>query len=215
METRLDEHAPTSAYRVWGKRLFDLAVGLPLALLALPLIGVLACFVILTSGWPPFYGARRLGLNGSTFRMWKLRTMVKDADTLPQRWQETQPELAQEYCANFKLRNDPRVTPLGRWLRRTSLDELPQLWNVLRGEMSLVGPRPYYAHELETHPEVLSAVTQVRPGLTGPWQVSGRNALVPEVRMELDRRYVTDRSFQADLLYLCRTVKTLLKANGV
>ena len=207
--------AAPSFYRRRGKRLLDLALSIPLCLIAAPIVAVLAIMVVVTSGWPAFYGAKRVGLGGRPFRMWKLRSMVKDADCLPERWSESNPDLAAEYSQNFKLKDDPRVTSLGRFLRRTSLDELPQLLSVVRGEMSLVGPRPYFARELADAPRAAAVISQLRPGLTGPWQVSGRNDLLPEVRMALDIRYAETVSLTSDLGYLARTITTLLKANGI
>ncbi len=139
-------------YRRRGKRVLDLALGIPLALVALPIVVASAAAVLITSGRPIFYRATRIGRGGREFSMWKLRTMVPNAEQVLADWLERNPELAAEYQANFKLRDDPRVVPFGRFLRRTSLDELPQLLNVLRGDMSLVGPRPYFDHELEPFP---------------------------------------------------------------
>jgi lipopolysaccharide/colanic/teichoic acid biosynthesis glycosyltransferase len=206
--------SPGGIYRRFGKRLLDLVLGIPLLLLAVPLVLVLALLVLATSGWPAFYVARRAGRHAKEFSMLKLRTMVRDADLALLLWQAEHPDLAAEYAANFKVRHDPRITPLGRILRRLSLDELPQLWNVVRGEMSLVGPRPYYLRELEPHPQVMASILSVRPGLTGPWQVDGRNALHPRLRMRLDQLYGQDHSLADDLLYLVRTLKPLLRPNG-
>jgi undecaprenyl-phosphate galactose phosphotransferase len=141
--------------------------------------------------------------------------MVRNADTVLQRWAETNPELAEEYEQNLKLRDDPRVTPLGRVLRRLSLDELPQLWNVVRGEMSLVGPRPYYFAEVAERPDVIAALVRVRPGMTGPWQVNGRNSISPDVRMRLDKRYVENMSAVRDIAYLAKTALCMLRADGL
>ena len=160
---------------------------------------------MLTSGWPPFYAARRLGLGGREFSVWKIRTMRRNADESRLLWAETHPELAIEYALNLKVRNDPRVTHLGRLLRRASLDELPQLWNVVRGDMSLVGPRPYFLEELIESPNVLGAICSVKPGLTGPWQVGGRNRLLPAARMDLDTGYAADVTISSDIRYLLGT----------
>lgn len=165
-----------SKHYAW-KRLFDLAIGVPLAIIALPIVAIAALVVVITSGWPPFYGARRVGLNGHEFSMWKLRTMVRDADKVLRHWQEQNPELAEEYRSNFKIKDDPRITPFGKFLRRTSIDELPQLWSVIKGDMSLVGPRPYYESELVAFPGAYDLITRVRPGLTGPWQGQQRSEM--------------------------------------
>jgi exopolysaccharide production protein ExoY len=202
-------------YQRRGKRALDLALGAPLLFLASPAILVLASLTMLTSGWPPFYAARRLGLGGREFSMWKIRTMRRDADESRLLWAETHPELALEYAMNQKVRNDPRVTWLGRILRRASLDELPQLWNVVRGDMSLVGPRPYFFEELMETPNVLGAVCSVKPGLTGPWQVGGRNRLLPPERTDLDREYVTEVTAANDLRYLLGTARCILRMDGM
>ena len=128
-----------SFYRRRGKRILDLALGIPLLVLALPIILVCALLTVALSGWAPFYGARRLGRGGRAFTMWKVRTMVRDADKMLLCWRETHPDLAREYDQKFKVKDDPRVTRLGRLLRRTSIDELPQLWNVVSGDMSSWG----------------------------------------------------------------------------
>ena len=205
----------TSFYADHGKRALDLLLGSVLLLVVSPVVLLLAVLVALTSGFPPFYAATRLGKNGRTFRMWKLRSMVRDADAVLQNWQDTDPALAAEYQQNLKLKDDPRVTPLGRVLRRTSLDELPQLLNVVRGEMSLVGPRPYYAAELVDRPDVEAALIRVRPGITGPWQVNGRNAITPDRRMSLDQTYVESVSIGIDFVCLLKTARCLLRANGL
>jgi len=204
-----------SFYQRRGKRALDLALGAPLLLLALPVIALLALMTMLTSGWPPFYAARRTGLGGREFSMWKIRTMRRNADESRLQWSETHPELALEYALHQKVRNDPRVTRLGRILRRASLDELPQLWNVVRGDMSLVGPRPYFLEELIEAPGILGVVCSVKPGLTGPWQVGGRNRLLPDERMELDRLYVQNVTGSSDLRFLLGTARSLLRMDGI
>jgi undecaprenyl-phosphate galactose phosphotransferase len=205
---------PGDAYAASWKRVLDLVVGLPLFLASLPIIAMAALAVGLTSGWPVFYKTRRVGADGREFTMWKLRTMVRDADAVLAEWRDSNPELAAEYDANFKLKDDPRITSVGHFLRRTSIDELPQFLSVLRGEMSLVGPRPYYAWELEPHPQTYETIVQVRPGVTGPWQVAGRNSLSPAERMFMDRTYVNTCCFRTDLELLLMTARTLLRPNG-
>jgi len=202
-------------YTKSGKRVLDLALGVPLLLLALPLILLLGIATVLASGWPPFYSAKRVGLAGREFSMWKIRTMAKNADEVLSGWGSSDVELAAQYAENFKLLDDPRVTSLGHFLRRTSMDELPQLWNVVKGEMSLVGPRPYYMHEIEGSPSTLAAVISIRPGLTGPWQTRGRSSLQPNSRFELDEAYATQLCLLGDLRYLIGTIRPLITANGV
>jgi lipopolysaccharide/colanic/teichoic acid biosynthesis glycosyltransferase len=203
------------SYRRFGKRLIDVSLSCVLMLLLAPVILGAALLVALLSGWPPFYSARRVGKDGREFSMWKIRTMVRDADRVMSLWQNTRSPLAKEYASNYKLVRDPRITRLGGFLRRTSIDELPQLWNVLRGDMSLVGPRPYYRSELEAHPSTRFAVAGVRPGLTGPWQVQGRNVLGPQVRMQLDEWYAERYTLRLDVMFLVKTVRVLLRADGI
>jgi lipopolysaccharide/colanic/teichoic acid biosynthesis glycosyltransferase len=201
-------------YAGFGKRTFDLVAGIPLFLASVPVIVVAAVAIGVTSGWPVFYKTRRLGANGREFTMWKLRSMVKNADQVLADWRISNPQLAAEYEASFKLKQDPRITAVGRFIRRTSIDELPQFWNVLRGDMSLVGPRPYYARELEPHPLAYKSIIKVRPGVTGAWQVAGRNSLSPAERMFIDRTYVNTCCFRTDFDLLLKTIRTLLRPNG-
>jgi Undecaprenyl-phosphate galactose phosphotransferase WbaP len=196
------------------KRLTDLAVGLAfLALLALPILAV-AALVRLTSRGPGFYGQMRLGRGGRPFRMWKFRTMYAAADRLLADHLAGSPEARQEWERTHKLRDDPRVTPLGRFLRRLSLDELPQVWNVIRGDMSLVGPRPIVSAEISSYGPAFSLYSRVHPGLTGLWQVSGRNTLPFAERIELDAFYVRNWSVWLDLYILMRTLRAVLTAEG-
>ena len=206
--------ASDSFYGRRGKRLLDLALGIPLFFLWVPVAMVLAFGILVTSGWTVLYSCERVGRGGRPFRMWKFRTMVHDADHLIQSWKDSSPQLAEEYANNFKVKHDPRVTRLGRLLRKTSLDELPQLWNVLRGEMSLVGPRPYFARELALYPNIGPTILSVKPGMIGPWQVRGRNGLSPGARMRLDTEYAANVKLGKDLGYLILTVKPLLCWDG-
>ena len=193
-----------------AKRVFDLAATTVGGILISPLILVLALLVYLESGGPVFYKDYRMGRDGRLFSCLKFRTMVPNAEALLQRMLEEGAELREEYMRYHKLRNDPRVTRVGRLLRKTSLDELPQLWNVLRGEMSLVGPRPYLPRESETIGVAQSEILRVPPGITGVWQVAGRNHTSFEERIEMDVYYVRDWSIWLDLVLLARTVKTVL-----
>ena len=204
--------APTF-YQRRGKRLLDIILGATLFIALLPFVAAIALVVLLVSGWPVFYGADRLGRHGHPFRMLKFRTMVNGAHHMLTDLLEAEPALAREYQENLKLRKDPRRTRLGAVLRRLSIDELPQIWQVITGEMSLVGPRPYAVEEaalLSSHPEILDS----RPALTGPWQVAGRNDLSPRLRIALDARYVTNVTLAQDVRYLVMTMKSLFRANG-
>jgi lipopolysaccharide/colanic/teichoic acid biosynthesis glycosyltransferase len=162
------------------------------------------------SGRPVFYSDKRMGRDGKLFSCVKFRTMVPDAEDLLQRMLAEDPEMREEYLKYHKLREDPRVTLVGRFLRKTSLDELPQLWNVLRGEMSLVGPRPYLPRESVDIGATQSEILRVTPGITGPWQVAGRNHTSFGERVGMDAWYVRDWSVWLDLVLLARTVQCLL-----
>jgi lipopolysaccharide/colanic/teichoic acid biosynthesis glycosyltransferase len=203
----------TGFYLRYGKRIVDVTLGTLLLLLLLPLIAGMALVVLVSSGWPVFYRSSRVGLDGREFQMWKFRTMVRDADAMSERWAQTHPALAQEMEANWKLKRDPRVTALGSFLRRSSLDELPQFVNVLRGEMSIVGPRPYLSREA-LDPMLAPSIVAVRPGLTGPFQVRGRNGLAPIQRQKLEATYFRDVRLSRDLRYMLMTVRPLLRLDG-
>jgi len=213
VRSKVVDHA--SFYRRRGKRLLDMALGSLLLLGSLPLMLLVAVAVLITSGWPVLYTSERAGQGRRPFRLWKFRTMVRDADEVLERWQSSHPQLAAEYRSSFKLKDDPRVTALGRFLRKTSLDELPQLWNVLRGEMSLVGPRPVPLGELrEKYGAMGDQVLTVRPGLTGLWQVNGRSNTSYAERVHYDCRYAGDVSLPLDLTILWRTLPAVLAGRG-
>ena len=205
--------APVAVYAGGGKRVFDLVVVVLLLPLALPLIAALLVISALDGGHP-FFSHRRVGKDGRIFNCYKLRTMVPDAEERLKRILRDDPAAAAEWAADFKLRDDPRITAIGRLLRKTSLDELPQLWNVLRGDMSLVGPRPVTEAEIPLYGHDAEAYYSVRPGLTGIWQVSGRNALSFAERVELDRKYATGLSLFKDLKILFMTVPAVLQVTG-
>jgi exopolysaccharide biosynthesis polyprenyl glycosylphosphotransferase len=196
------------------KHLMDvLLAGLGVVVLS-PLLLVLAVLVKLTSRGPVLFGHRRLGEGGRPIRVYKFRSMVVDAEARLQDVLAADPSLHAEYEATYKLRDDPRVTPLGRWLRRTSLDELPQLFNVLRGDLSLVGPRPIVADEIAKYGPASAAILRVRPGVTGLWQVSGRSDLDYEERVRLDMDYITHWSLWLDLRILATTIPAVLRRRG-
>ncbi len=196
------------------KRISDLLLS-ALAVIALfPLMLLIAVLVQLTSAGPAIYSQRRVGRNRRAFLAYKFRTMVRDADTLLAEHLERYPERKMEWRMNRKLRNDPRLTPLGRLLRRTSLDELPQLWNVLRGDMGLVGPRPIAEDELARYGDSMELYAKVLPGITGLWQVSGRNDTSYEERVRLDEYYVKNWSVWLDLWIIGRTAKCVIDGKG-
>jgi Undecaprenyl-phosphate galactose phosphotransferase WbaP len=196
------------------KRVIDLSIvclGLPIVLLMVFLLGIL---VKLDSPGPIFYGHRRIGRNNSTFRAWKLRTMQVNSDEVLRDALAADPALRNEWYRDRKLRRDPRVTRIGRILRRASFDELPQLWNVLRGEMSLVGPRPIVEEEVPIYGCHFPLYCRVAPGITGLWQVSGRNTVGVVDRVRLDAYYVRNWSPWLDLHILARTVRAVMAGNG-
>ncbi|MEB3322661.1 MAG: sugar transferase [Synechococcaceae cyanobacterium] len=192
------------------KRSGDIVFSLMVLGLGSPLYLFLALLVKLSSRGPVFYVQQRVGRDYRSFGCIKFRTMRRDADRVLSRLLEESPHLREEFRNDFKLRNDPRITPLGRFLRRSSLDELPQFLNVLRGEMSVVGPRPIVRKELPRYGDRMEEVLAVRPGLTGLWQVSGRNNLSYRERVLLDLRYARHRSFLMDLRIVLRTISVIL-----
>ncbi|MDJ1008250.1 MAG: sugar transferase [Paracoccaceae bacterium] len=200
-----------SLYRDGFKRLFDLSVTAVASLIWLPVIAVLA-FLVALDGHSPFYTQRRVGRDGRVFRMIKLRSMVADADAELARHLAAHPEAQAEWDATQKLKNDPRITRIGQMLRATSMDELPQLINVLRGDMSLVGPRPFMENQRGLYPGL--GYYRVRPGITGLWQVSERNDSAFAYRAVLDDEYERTLSFKTDVSILQRTVGAVISCTG-
>jgi len=192
------------------KRAIDLAGAAILIVLLSPLLCLIALLVRVTSPGAAIYRRRVLGLGGAEFDAYKFRTMRRDADRLL----EHESELSRRYRENMKLRSDPRVTAVGRFLRRLSLDELPQLFNVLRGEMSLVGPRMIVPEEGARYGNALARRLSVRPGITGLWQVSGRQEVDYNTRIALDLEYIDRWSIQLDLQILLRTIPAVLSMRG-
>jgi len=183
----------------------------PYIILAFLLITIL---IRLDSAGPVFYRQARIGRFGRRFHVYKFRTMVQNADQLLQTYLDRSPELKAEWLATHKLKKDPRVTRVGAVLRKTSLDELPQVWNILIGEMSLIGPRPIVDAEVEKYGHCFELYKQVRPGLTGLWQVSGRSDTSYKRRVELDEYYILHRSLKLDLQILWKTVFVVLRKDG-
>jgi Undecaprenyl-phosphate galactose phosphotransferase WbaP len=193
------------------------AVDIPFTLLLLLMLAsafAVIWLIVRSDGGPAFYAQTRVGRNGRLFRCFKIRTMRPDADLVLRELLDTDPDLRQEWETNQKIRNDPRVTRAGRFLRRTSLDELPQLLNVLRGEMSLVGPRPVLPPELERYGHSQHFYLQALPGMTGLWQISGRNNTTYAERVLIDSNYVRSWSISRDLWILLRTIPVVLLAHG-
>ena len=192
------------------KRTGDVCFSLAVLSIGAPALLLLAAMVKLSSPGPVFYVQRRVGRNYKRFGCIKFRTMRADADAVLARVLSEDPGLQAEFERDFKLRRDPRITWVGRFLRRSSLDELPQFLNVLLGEMSVVGPRPIVDKELSRYGHYMDEVAAVRPGLTGLWQVSGRNNLSYRKRVKLDLAYARGRSFSLDLAIILRTFGVLL-----
>lgn len=193
------------------KRALDLVIALSALFLLMPVFLFIAALVFVTMGRPIVFSHQRVGFNGQKFRCLKFRSMVKDAARVLETHLEKCPQARLEWEQKQKLRDDPRITWLGRILRKSSLDELPQLFNILRGEMSCIGPRPVLPKELERYGRYRSAYKSARPGLTGLWQVSGRNNTSYEERVKLDRIYIRRWSLAFDIRILLRTVPILFK----
>jgi Undecaprenyl-phosphate galactose phosphotransferase WbaP len=196
------------------KRLLDLILTTFILIVGAPLLFLIAMAIKIDSPGPVFYGQRRVGRGGVEFRAWKFRSMVPDADALLTRYLADHPALAVEWEQNHKLRFDPRITRVGRFLRQSSLDEIPQLWNVMRGEMSLVGPRPIVRAEIPRYGKRFDLYTSVQSGLTGLWQVSGRSETTYAERVTFDTFYIRNWSVWLDLYILFRTVGVLCVRKG-
>jgi undecaprenyl-phosphate galactose phosphotransferase len=195
------------------KRLFDLAGSLTLLVVLFPLFVYLS-WKIRQTGGAAIFRHMRVGRYGRMFGCLKFRTMVPDADQVLREHLDADPSARAEWERVFKLKDDPRITPVGAFLRRTSLDELPQLWNVLKGDMSLVGPRPIIEEELERYGDQVGYYLESRPGVTGLWQISGRNDTGYEDRVALDSWYVRNWSLWYDLVILVKTVSVVLQRKG-
>jgi undecaprenyl-phosphate galactose phosphotransferase len=195
------------------KRLLDVVGSLSLLVVLAPLFAYL-CWEIRRSGVAPIFGHLRVGRHGKEFRCLKFRTMVPDADDVLKKLLDSDPSARAEWDRDFKLKDDPRITSVGLFLRKTSLDELPQLWNVLKGEMSLVGPRPIVEEELERYGDQVDYYLKIRPGITGLWQISGRSNTGYEDRVALDGWYVRNWSLWYDLVILVKTVYVVLRGEG-
>lgn len=196
------------------KRCIDVALVMALMPIILLVVLAIALLVKLSSPGSIFYSHRRIGKRGTFFSMWKFRTMCVDSAGLLEKYLEQNPDARTEWNKTHKLRNDPRVTRIGAFLRRYSLDELPQLWNVLTGQMSLVGPRPIVAAEVEKYADCFDCYCRVLPGLTGLWQVSGRSHLSYDARVALDCDYVAQWSLWKDALILLKTCAAVVKQDG-
>lgn len=196
------------------KKIVDRTLALTLFVLCIPLFVIVAILIKLTSRGPVFYRAKRLGKGGKKIYLWKFRSMYINADMRLKKLLAADAKLADEYRRQYKLRNDPRVTPLGRFLRRTSIDELPQLFNVFRGDMALIGPRPIVKNEISYYGDRYGVFSSVKPGITGLWQASGRSDCTYEERVLLDVHYVLNWSPWMDFWIVLKTAIAVLRMKG-
>jgi exopolysaccharide production protein ExoY len=204
-------NSPIGGFR---KRGLDIVASLGGLVLFFPIFCMVGALIKAFDRGPILYSHTRIGYNGRPFGCLKFRTMVVDADKVLDNHLRTCPHAAREWAETRKLKSDPRVTRIGMVLRKTSIDELPQLINVLLGQMSLVGPRPIVPAELEKYAADAVFYVKVRPGLTGPWQVGGRNDTGYEIRVALDREYVENWTLRNDLILILRTIPVVLSASG-
>ncbi|WP_311732185.1 undecaprenyl-phosphate galactose phosphotransferase WbaP [Vibrio ponticus] len=195
------------------KRSFDIFVSSSLLILLSPLFAYIG-WKVSRDGGSPTYGHERVGYHGNKFKCLKFRSMIMNSQEVLQELLENDDEARAEWEKDFKLKSDPRITPIGHFLRKTSLDELPQLWNVLKGEMSLVGPRPIIDEELERYKQDKEYYLMAKPGMSGLWQVSGRNDIDYTTRVYLDSWYVKNWSLWYDIAILFKTIGVVLKRDG-
>jgi len=204
-----------SWYRKLIQQIFNYFLAIVLLPILLPIIGIFAIFIKKESPGPVFFAHKRIGQNGKIIPTFKFRSMFKDAEQRLEKLLLENEEIKKEWETNFKLKNDPRITKIGHFLRKTSLDELPQIFNVLRGEMNFVGPRPVIAQEIEQYyKEDVEYYHMVKPGITGLWQVSGRSDTDYEFRVATDKWYILNWSLWLDIVILIKTIKVVLKRDG-
>jgi Undecaprenyl-phosphate galactose phosphotransferase WbaP len=196
------------------KRIMDVALIVMALPLIVPVVGIIGLAVFMASPGPVFFRHQRIGMGGKDITIWKFRTMVPHAEEILADHLTSNPEALQEWSARHKLTHDPRIFPLGKWLRATSLDELPQLWNVLVGDLSLVGPRPIIWEEVEQYKAGFATYKRVKPGLTGLWQISGRSRTSYDQRVDLDIYYVRNWSVWFDIYILVRTPMEVFSCQG-
>jgi lipopolysaccharide/colanic/teichoic acid biosynthesis glycosyltransferase len=200
----------TKKYGV-GKRIFDLVLAVLISPIVLPMMVLIGSSIALTAGWPVFFRQRRIGKHGREFFIWKFRTMRKNGDRILVDLLRRDTSAREEWSGTHRLRNDPRITRLGRFLRRTCLDELPQLFNILAGDMSFVGPRPIVSAETMKYADRFSYYREAMPGITGLWQISNRTRTSYKTRVTLDETYVSKWTFALDLWILVRTLPAVVR----
>ena len=197
------------------KRIFDIIFSIFALLFLTPVFIIIALLMKIISPGPIFFGHKRIGKNGKFFRVYKFRTMVPDAEKILEEWLNNNPKLKEEYEKDFKLKDDPRIVPIiGNFMRKSSLDELPQFFNSLIGDMSVVGPRPIVEKELEKYHRFTPKLLSVKPGVTGLWQVSGRNDIDYEERVAIDMEYIDTQSFIGDMKIIIQTVLVMIFRKG-
>jgi lipopolysaccharide/colanic/teichoic acid biosynthesis glycosyltransferase len=197
-----------------AKRISDLLIAIPALFFLSPVMLLVGLFIRLQDGGPVFFVQDRRGLGGASFACMKFRTMRTDAEDVLGNLLATDPEMAAEWRADQKLRKDPRITKIGHFLRKTSIDELPQLLNIIRGEMSIVGPRPIVEDEVRRYGDKIDTYDSIRPGVIGLWQINGRNNTTYEERVEMDVEYAENISVLGDMAILIRSIPAILFGRG-
>ena len=216
MENTIEKDNITSKHIVYSfiKRLFDIIVGLLGILLLIPISIIVKIVNLINKDYAPmFYSHTRIGKNGKEFKLYKFRSMVPNADEVLKELMKDK-KIATEYNKNKKLKNDPRITKVGKFLRKSSLDEIPQFINILKGDMSLVGNRPYLPREKKDMGKYYDDIIKTKPGLTGYWQVSGRNDVSFNYRLKLEQYYSNNYSLKLDIKIILKTVKVVLGGSG-
>jgi exopolysaccharide production protein ExoY len=198
-----------------SKRILDLILSLIAMALLLPFMMIIAVLIFFFDGGPAIICHERIGRKGKRFNCLKFRTMVKNGDDILRAYLNDNHDAHQEWAENRKLKNDPRITGIGRILRKTSLDELPQIINIFIGDMSVVGPRPIVYEEIKKYGSAFLDYRKTRPGLTGLWQISGRNNIAYDERIDLDQSYIKNWSFRLDLMIILKTIPAVIRAKGV
>ena len=201
--------------KLWWKRPFDIGFSIFAIGVSLPITIPIIIAIKLTDGGSIIYGHERVGKDGKKFKVLKFRSMYMDADKKLKEILKNDPKAKEEWEKTFKLKNDPRITPIGKFLRKTSLDELPQFINVLKGEMSVVGPRPVVEEELiKSYKDKAKMYKSVKPGVTGYWQVEGRSDTYYDERIKMDEYYVNNQSFLLDLKIILKTIQVMVTSKG-
>ena len=215
INNKLTKIKPRDVISIGIKRGIDLAAEILGCMLLIPItLFVVFANAINKDNGPIFFTQERIGKNGKIFKMYKFRTMVVGAEDILKKHIEEQTDIGKEYIEHKKIKNDPRITKIGKFLRATSIDEFPQFINVIKGQMSLVGPRPYLPREKEDMGEYYDYIIKMKPGVTGPWQVAGRNNLEFADRLELDREYCDRRGNKRDIKIVFKTIAKVVKKEG-